>query len=96
MIGADYITEPGKNLSIAVGHFSNTTKIKKFFKNPEKYNLTIANMTNKFTTNYSIAISVSGCYYFDEEGQKWSNKGCKVSFMTVHLIIISLFDYVRH
>ncbi|KFM68414.1 Polycystic kidney disease protein 1-like 2, partial [Stegodyphus mimosarum] len=35
-------------------------------------------MTNQFSTNYSIKITTSGCYFFDEEAEKWSTKGCKV------------------
>lgn len=79
LIGSEYITEPGKNLSVAVGQFSSKTNVKKFFENPREYNLTVTNMTNKFTTNYSISIGVSGCYYFNENEEKWSTDGCKVS-----------------
>lgn len=79
IIGTEFLTEPGKNLSVAIGHFANTTDVNKFFENPNKYNLTVTNMTNEFTSNYSIAISVTGCYYFNEEKERWSTEGCKVS-----------------
>ncbi|XP_054717405.1 uncharacterized protein LOC129226802 [Uloborus diversus] len=77
-IGAKVITDGGKNLSIAIGHLSNTTNAKLFFENQDKYNLSVVNMTNKFSSNYSIKISTTGCYYFSESEEKWSTDGCQV------------------
>ncbi|XP_071043251.1 location of vulva defective 1-like [Parasteatoda tepidariorum] len=77
-IGSDVIKESGKNLTVGIGQISNTTDVKVVFENPEEHNLTEANMTNQFSSNYSIKVATTGCYYFSDLEERWSTNGCQV------------------
>nr|XP_042900065.1 uncharacterized protein LOC122269722 [Parasteatoda tepidariorum] len=77
--GKDIITSSGKNLTIGIGQLGNSTSANEFFKNPKKNQLNVVNMTNQFSTNYSINIGSIGCYHFSDAEEKWITGGCDVS-----------------
>lgn len=45
-------------------------------------NFTYDSVVREFTSNYSVRIFSSGCYFYEESANKWIDKGCWVMFGT--------------
>ncbi|KAG0419460.1 hypothetical protein HPB47_004076 [Ixodes persulcatus] len=49
------------------------------FSPDDPVNLTLTDVSREFSTNYSVRIYTSGCYFFNSKTKGWSADGCFVS-----------------
>ncbi|KAK8779497.1 hypothetical protein V5799_019173 [Amblyomma americanum] len=49
------------------------------FSMDDPVNLTLSDVSREFSTNYSVRIYTSGCYFFNSKSKTWSAEGCFVA-----------------
>lgn len=60
------------------------------------FNLTDNEVVRELSTDYSIRIYTSGCYFFNKKSKIWSGEGCFVSFIIYFKILLSyVYSRVR-
>ncbi|XP_042217931.1 uncharacterized protein LOC121863378 [Homarus americanus] len=65
------------NYFACVAEFGNNTETEIFWEEPDSYNLTEANMTGAWTTNYTFMSYTSSCLFYSDAINSWQIDGCR-------------------
>lgn len=66
------------------------------FSPDEPVNLTLSDVSREFSTNYSVRIYTSGCYFFNSKTKIWSADGCFVSESRLNQVLVPVVHVLQY
>ncbi|XP_063604126.1 uncharacterized protein LOC134779789 [Penaeus indicus] len=74
----EFVTNQTGLYYVCLSEFANHTDEEGFWADSEAFNLTQANITKVWSTNYTVRMYTSSCLFFKEDTMSWDRNGCRV------------------